>query len=94
MDMRRGELYMHASVFPLRPSKAGAGFAGLSYRKLSDYPRGVRPTLSVRLYLDLADAYDTWVSKPGHSSDELRVARAAVLNNRKNVPMRVMNVAE
>ena len=45
------------------------------------------------VYRDLADTWDTWVSKPDSLSDEIRVARAVVPNRCKNVPMRVMNVA-
>ena len=41
---------------------------------------------------DLADTWDTCVSKPGSPSEELRVARAAVANRCKNIQIRMMNV--
>ena len=44
------------------------------------------------MYRDLADTWDTWVGKPGSPSEELRVARAAVPNRCKNIPIRGMNV--
>ena len=44
------------------------------------------------MYQNLADTWDTRVSKTGSPSRELRVARAAVPNRCKNIPIRVMNV--
>ena len=55
-------------------------------------PRSETNVIGCTVYQDLADTWDTWVSKPGYLSEELRVARAAVPNRCKNILIRVMNV--
>ena len=59
----------------------------------SPTPRSETNLLRHTAYRDLADTWDSWVSKTGFPSDEIRVARAVVPNHCKNVSMRVMNVA-
>ena len=55
-------------------------------------PRSETNVIGCTVYRDLADTWDTWVSKPGSASDELRISRAAVPSSCKNIPIRVMNV--
>ena len=56
-------------------------------------PRSEANVIGHTGYRDLADTWNTWISKPDSPSDEIRVATAVVPNRCKNVPMRVMNVA-
>ena len=92
-DMRSGELYMHGSVFPLKAKRDGGWVCRVEVQEAVHSPRSQTNVLGRTVYRDLADTCDTWVSKPGSPSDELRVARAVVPNRCKNFPIRVMNVA-
>ena len=92
-DMRRGELYMHGSLFPLKAKQDGGWVRRIVVQEAVQLPtRSETNVIGRTVYRDLADAWDTWASKPGSPSDELRVARTVVPNRCKNVPMRVMNV--
>ena len=45
------------------------------------------------VHRDLKSVWSTWVSKPGSSREELRMARAIVPNCCRDVPMLIMNIA-
>ena len=79
--MRSGELYMHGSQFPLKAKRDGGWVRRVVVQeavRLS--PRSETNVIGHTVYRNLVDTWNTWVSKPGSPSDEIRVARAVVPN--------------
>ena len=85
---------MHGSVFPLKAKQDGGWVRRIVVQEAVQLPPSSETNvIGPTAYRDLADAWDTWVSKPGSPSDELRAAQIVVPNRCKYLPMRVMNVA-
>ena len=84
-DLRRGEIHMQGSVFPLK--------ARVIVQEPMMVPaRSESHGLGSTVYRDFKSVWPTWVSKPGSPREKLRVARAIVPDRCKDVPLLIMNV--
>ena len=93
-DMRQGQLFMHGRVFSLRPKLDGGWVRRVVVQESAQLPARCDVNVAgCTVFKDLSNTWDTWASKPGSLTEELRVASALVPVRCRDVSMRGMNLA-
>ena len=66
MDMRRGELFMHGRVFPLKPKNDVGSVRRVVVQESAQLQARFETNIIGRtVYWDLCSTCETWVSSPG-----------------------------
>ena len=91
--MRKGQLFMHGRVSSLKPKLDGGWVRRVVVQEAVQLPPRCEVNVAeCTVFKDLSSNWETWASKPGSPTGELRVARALVQVRCGDVSMRVMNL--